>query len=136
MRKVGFRGKAARIIYNIFSDTRNTVRFDRATYSRIFKSTTGVWQGSSPSTLLPTLVLEPFVQTLRETFKRTNESTTLADGTLLHCLCFCGDFVLLAGSMSELRDKMMTFLEWCPDADVKPHESSTGKSKIMVFGKE
>jgi hypothetical protein len=32
MRKVGFRGKAAQIIYNIFSDTRNTVRFDRATY--------------------------------------------------------------------------------------------------------
>ena len=69
MRKLGFRGKAARIIHNIFSDTRNTVRFDRATYLRIFKSTTGVWQGLSPSTLLAMLVLEPFVQTLRETFK-------------------------------------------------------------------
>ena len=31
---------------------------------------------------------------------------------------------------------MMKFLELCPNADIKPHDSSTGKSKIMVFGKE
>ena len=104
---MGFEGKAARVIYNTFSHTRTTIRFDRATYSRIFKSTTGVWQGSSPSIVLVTLVLEPFVQELRDTFKGTDESTRLADETPLHCLCFCDDFVLLAGSMRELRAKII-----------------------------
>ena len=130
----GFWDKAICTIYKIFTKTQNTIQIGPGAFTRSFESTTGVWQGSSPSTMLATIVLEPFIEKLNKEFEKETDAPTLADGTKIHCLGFCDDLITIAGSMESLNKKVQTFLKWCPEAGVCPHDSDTGKSNIMIFG--
>ena len=60
--EMGFKGKTTVALHSIFSETWNTIRMSPTIHLEAFKQTDGVWQGSSPSTLLASLVFEKFIQ--------------------------------------------------------------------------
>ena len=96
---MGFRGHTALALHKIFATTWNSIRLAPGVYTAPFKQTDGVWQGSSPSTLLASLVFEKFIAMLNKAFPASHDTTpTTAAGDPLNVLAFCDDLVLLSTS--------------------------------------
>ena len=133
---MGFRGKTALAIHRIFAKTFNSIKLEPGVYTAPFEQTDGVWQGSSPSMLLASLVFENVIHTLNRAFPAGHASgTPLTEaGDPLNVLVFCDDLVLLCITWEGLKKRIDKLCMWSPGAHITPHTSSTRKPSILVFG--
>ena len=135
--KLGIRGKTALSLHEIFSNTWNSIRLAPQVYTKPFQQDNGVWQGSSPSTLLASLVFEQFIQIVNQHFKpksQCHSTPVTAAGDAVNVLAFCDDLVVLSHTWDDLVKGLDLLMEWSPTVHITPHTSKTGKSFILAFG--
>ena len=101
--EMGFIGKTTVVLHSVFSETWNTIRMSPTIHLEAFKQTDGVWQGSSPSTLLASLVFEKFIRKMNLTYPSGHESTPVTEaGDPVNVLAFCDDLVIISKTWKGL----------------------------------